>query len=91
MQLNADYMLKIQAKNFLPSPGKITKLKIPNIGFANIRLDIGVDEGDEISFYYDPMIAKIISKGVNRNESIKNMIHYLNNLKLKELIQTRIF
>ena len=49
-------------KNFLPSPGKITKLKIPNIGLTNIRLDIGVDEGDEISFYYDPMIAKIISK-----------------------------
>ena len=70
-------------KNFLPSPGKITKLKIPNIGLTNIRLDIGVDEGDEISFYYDPMIAKIISKGVNRNESINNMIHYLNDLKIK--------
>ena len=28
-------------KNFLPSPGKITKLNLPNTGFANIRLDIG--------------------------------------------------
>ncbi|MDC1254200.1 acetyl-CoA carboxylase biotin carboxylase subunit, partial [Pelagibacteraceae bacterium] len=63
-------------KNFLPSPGKISKLKIPNTGLHNIRLDIGVDEGDEISFYYDPMIAKIISKGINRAECINNMIQY---------------
>ena len=66
------------SKNFLPSPGKISKLIIPNTGFTNIRLDIGVDEGDEISFYYDPMIAKIISKGSDRNESIKNRINFLN-------------
>lgn len=71
------------AKNFLPSPGKITKLKIPNSGLANIRLDIGVDEGDEISFYYDPMIAKIISKASNRNESINNMVNYLNALEIE--------
>ncbi len=71
------------AKNFLPSPGKITKLKIPNSGLANIRLDIGVDEGDEISFYYDPMIAKIISKASNRNESISNMVNYLNALEIE--------
>ena len=78
-------------KNFLPSPGKIKKLKIPNIGLTNIRLDIGVDEGDEISFYYDPMIAKIISKGVNRNESIKNMIHYLNNLEIEGINTNKDF
>jgi 3-methylcrotonyl-CoA carboxylase alpha subunit len=78
-------------KNFLPSPGKITKLKIPNIGLANIRLDIGVDEGDEISFYYDPMIAKIISKGVNRNESINNMIHYLNSFEIEGINTNKDF
>ena len=75
------------SKNFLPSPGKISKLKIPNTGLANIRLDIGVDEGDEISFYYDPMIAKIISKGSTRTESINNMIQYLKEInKFKESI-----
>ena len=70
------------SKNFLPSPGKITKLNLPNTGLTNIRLDIGVDVGDEISFYYDPMIAKIISKSDSRNESINNMIHYLNELEI---------
>ena len=79
------------SKNFLPSPGKITKLIIPNTGFTNIRLDIGVDEGDEISFYYDPMIAKIISKGSDRNESIKNMINFLNDFKIEGISTNKSF
>ena len=78
-------------KNFLPSPGKITKLEIPNTGLHNIRLDIGVDEGDEISFYYDPMIAKIISKGVNRTECINNMIQYLKGLELEGISTNKSF
>ena len=79
------------SKNFLPSPGKITKLKIPNIGLTNIRLDIGVDEGDEISFYYDPMIAKIISKGANRTESINNMINFLKDLEIEGIKTNKSF
>ncbi|MDB4084401.1 carboxyltransferase domain-containing protein [Candidatus Pelagibacter sp.] len=78
-------------KNFLPSPGKISKLKIPNTGLHNIRLDIGVDEGDEISFYYDPMIAKIISKGATRTECINNMIRYLNELELEGINTNKSF
>ncbi len=79
------------SKNFLPSPGKITRLKIPNTGFTNIRLDIGIDEGDEISFYYDPMIAKIISKGSNRTESINNMIHFLKNFEIEGIDTNKSF
>ena len=79
------------SKNFLPSPGKISKLKVPNIGFTNIRLDIGVDEGDEISFYYDPMIAKIISKGSSRNESINNMIKYLKEFEIEGINTNKSF
>ena len=79
------------SKNFLPSPGKISKLKIPNTGLANIRLDFGVDEGDEISFYYDPMIAKIISKGSTRTESINNMIQYLKEIKIEGINTNKYF
>ena len=79
------------SKNFLPSPGKISKLKIPNTGLANIRLDIGVDEGDDISFYYDPMIAKIISKGSTRTESINNMIQYLKEIKIEGINTNKSF
>jgi len=79
------------SKNFLPSPGKISKLKIPNTGLANIRLDIGVDEGDEISFYYDPMIAKIISKGADRVECINNMIKYLKEFEIEGINTNKSF
>ena len=79
------------SKNFLPSPGKISKLKIPETSSTNIRLDIGVDEGDEISFYYDPMIAKIISKGSTRDESINNMIKYLKEFEIEGINTNKSF
>ena len=79
------------SKNFLPSPGKISKLKIPKNSSTNIRLDIGVDEGDEISFYYDPMIAKIISKGSTRTESINNMIKFLKEFEIEGINTNKSF
>ena len=79
------------SKNFLPSPGKILKLRTPNEKYKNIRLDIGVDEGDEISFYYDPMIAKIISKGADRKESINNMINYLKDFEIEGINTNKSF
>ena len=79
------------SKNFLPSPGKISKLKIPKNSSTNIRLDIGVDEGDEISFYYDPMIAKIISKGTTRTESINSMIKFLKEFEIEGINTNKSF
>ncbi len=78
------------SKNFLPSPGKISKLSIPELT-SNDRLDIGVDEGDEISFYYDPMIAKVISRGENRDDSIKNMIQLLNEIEIEGISSNKSF
>ena len=79
------------SKNFLPSPGKISKLKIPETSSTNIRLDIGFDEGDEISFYYDPMIAKIISKGSDRTESINNMVKFLKEFEIEGINTNKFF
>ena len=77
-------------KNFLPSPGKITKLRFPEVN-KDIRLDIGVDEGDEISFYYDPMIAKIISKGASRSEVIKKMKNFLEKMEIEGIKTNKSF
>ena len=77
-------------KNFLPSPGKVTKLRFPEVS-EDIRLDIGVDEGDEISFYYDPMIAKIISKGENRSEVIKKMKNFLEKMEIEGIKTNKSF
>ena len=64
------------SKNFLPSPGKIKKMKFPEIP-NGIRLDWGYDEQDEISFYYDPMIGKIISHALVREDAIDKLISFL--------------
>lgn len=57
--------------NFLPSPGKITRLRIPQ--GPGIRDDGGVYEGAEVSIYYDPMISKFAAYGKDREQAIERM------------------
>ena len=57
--------------NFLPSPGKISFLRVPN--GPGIRDDSGVSQGDEVSIYYDPMISKLAAWGRTRGEAIDRM------------------
>jgi len=69
--------------NFIPCGGQIKFLSFP-LENENIRIDSGVREeyfgdGDIISSYYDPMIAKIITYGVNRDEALQNMQQALDN------------
>jgi propionyl-CoA carboxylase alpha chain len=58
---------------FLPSTGRLVKYRPPAEGFADgvtIRNDTGVFEGGEISIYYDPMIAKLVTHGPTRAAAI---------------------
>ncbi len=57
--------------NFLPSPGRITRLRIPH--GPGVRDDGGVYEGSEVSIYYDPMISKFAVFGRSRDEAIDRM------------------
>jgi propionyl-CoA carboxylase alpha chain len=57
--------------NFLPSVGNLSVYK-PAFG-ENIRVDDGYTEGMDIPIYYDPMIAKLITYGVDRNAAIQRM------------------
>jgi 3-methylcrotonyl-CoA carboxylase alpha subunit len=61
------------AMNFLPSPGVLKRFRLPAIG-DGLRIDTGVREGDQISFHYDPMIAKLVSHGRDRDEAIARML-----------------
>ena len=54
------------ATGFLPSIGKLESFSLP----TEIRVDTGVDEGDAISPHYDPMIAKLIAHGEDRDDAI---------------------
>lgn len=57
--------------NFMPSPGKITRLRIPQGN--GLRDDGGVYEGWEVSIHYDPMISKFAAYGRTRGEAIEKM------------------
>jgi len=57
--------------SFLPSPGKITFLRVP--AGPGIRDDGGIAQGDEVSIYYDPMISKLAAWGRTRAEAIDRM------------------
>jgi 3-methylcrotonyl-CoA carboxylase alpha subunit len=60
------------AQNFLPSTGRIRRLRAPDRHPA-IRLDSGVEEGDEVSHHYDPMLAKLVVHGVDRQECLARL------------------
>jgi acetyl-CoA carboxylase biotin carboxylase subunit len=57
--------------NFLPSPGRITRLRLPQ--GPGVRDDGGVYEGSEVSIYYDPMISKLAVYGRTRGDAIDRM------------------
>jgi len=59
------------AENFLPSIGTLLEYKRPQ--GLGIRVDDGLEEGMEVSIYYDPMIAKLITFGADRAEAIARM------------------
>ncbi len=63
------------AKNFFPSTGKLTRLRLPEE--EGIRADMGVEEGDEVSMFYDPMIGKIIAHGEDRTAALAKMRRFL--------------
>jgi len=59
------------ARKFAPSPGRITRLRLPS--GPGVRIECGVAEGVEVSVYYDPLLAKVISWGSSRDEAIERM------------------
>ncbi len=59
-------------KGFLPSTGKLVHLS-PPAESLNVRVDTGVEEGDEITPHYDPMIAKLIVWDENRDGALARM------------------
>jgi propionyl-CoA carboxylase alpha chain len=59
-------------RNFLPSVGRLTRY-LPPAENGTVRVDSGVTEGGEVSMYYDPMIAKVITHGATRDQAIAHM------------------
>ena len=62
-------------RNFLPSTGRLVRYRPPE--GEHVRVDTGVYEGGEVSMFYDPMIAKLITHGEERDQAIERMQHAL--------------
>ena len=65
-------------RNFLPSTGTIERLRLP----GGIRADMGVEEGDAVSMFYDPMIGKLIAHGATREAALGRLEQALGRTQL---------
>src|SRR5664279_1565342 len=68
-------------RGFLPSIGRISHLTAP-AQTADVRVDTGVRAGDEISQFYDPMIAKLIVWGEDRREALRRLARALEQYRI---------
>jgi acetyl-CoA/propionyl-CoA carboxylase biotin carboxyl carrier protein len=69
------------SRGFLPAPGRITAYAEPS--GPGVRIDSGVRAGDEISGLYDPMIAKLIVHGVDREHARRRMLRALEDFRIE--------
>ncbi|OLF73197.1 acetyl/propionyl-CoA carboxylase subuit alpha [Maricaulis sp. W15] len=75
-------------RGFLPSIGRLKRFQEPaegKLGKGELRIDAGVREGDEISLFYDPMIAKVIGYGKDRETAIDTLAAALDRLHIEGL------
>jgi propionyl-CoA carboxylase alpha chain len=71
-------------RGFLPSTGRLVRYTPPE-EMEGVRVDDGVVEGGEVSMFYDPMIAKLITYGETREEAIDLQIAALDRFELEGL------
>jgi len=66
--------------NFLPSTGVLNKHRIPSGN--GIRVDAGIEEGQEVTINYDPMISKLCAYGSDRDHAIRRMLRALDEYEI---------
>lgn len=94
IQLNGHAMeLRVYAEdpfnNFMPDIGKLTQYKKPE--GPGVRVDDGFEEGMTIPIYYDPMIAKLVTHGKDREEAINRMLRAIDNYTIVGVRNTLAF
>jgi 3-methylcrotonyl-CoA carboxylase alpha subunit len=65
----------------LPGSGRLVHLQTPKPS-EFVRIDTGVRQGDEVTVYYDPMIAKLVTWGQNRDEALKRLYNALGDYRV---------
>jgi acetyl-CoA carboxylase, biotin carboxylase subunit len=77
------------SNNFLPSTGRIEHLHLPS--GPGVRWDGGIESGSEIGLYYDPMLAKLVVWGADREQAITRMRRALVDLIIQGVETSRDF
>ncbi|MCB9490021.1 MAG: ATP-grasp domain-containing protein [Deltaproteobacteria bacterium] len=77
------------ARKFMPQPGTLSKLRFPEMD--GLRVDTGYHEGDVVSPFYDPLIAKIIVHGNNREQSCDRLAAALQQIEIEGVVTNRDF
>lgn len=72
-------------RNFMPSTGRLVRYLEPSCNEepGAVRVDSGVCEGGEVSMFYDPMIAKLVTYGDSRNKAVERMVEALDNYYIR--------
>ena len=73
------------AKKFFPSPGTLERFRLPEEA-DGLRIDTGFVEGDTVTPYYDPMIAKIITSGADRTGAVAAMAAALDRVEVSGIV-----
>jgi len=71
-------------RGFLPSTGRLVRYR-PPVATADVRVDDGVAEGGEVSMFYDPMIAKLVTHGDTRIAAIDRQVDALDRFEIDGL------
>jgi acetyl/propionyl-CoA carboxylase alpha subunit len=69
-------------RSFLPQAGRVERLRFPD----RIRVDAGVEAGDEVPVAYDPLIAKLIAAGDTRDEAFDRLAHALRETEVRGVV-----
>jgi 3-methylcrotonyl-CoA carboxylase alpha subunit len=66
----------------MPSPGRLARFVLPEPS-DDLRIDTGFREGDEVTFFYDPLIAKVIAHDASRDGAIERMANALEAIEIQ--------
>jgi len=78
------------AKMFMPAPGRLDVFDLPEES-PDLRIDAGYRAGDEVTPYYDPMVAKLIARGATRDAALDRAGAALRALRVEGIVTNRDF
>jgi acetyl-CoA carboxylase biotin carboxylase subunit len=77
------------ANDFLPTTGKILDLQLPSL--EGLRIDSGIESEMEVGIHYDPMLAKLVARGEDRDAAIRKLVYALRRSSIQGLRTNRDF